>query len=402
MHDYLAESRGTLARTAQKKQTAISIYHRQQQLKKKEEKYGFAVRPSNPSLVERPDAIEFYFKEVYGETSNKIAQLQQLDASAIDREGEGPIRRLNKEANDLIFERARWGRRLVEVGGTVPDAQLRPPRRTSYFGVAKFLPEAASQAKQEAEEREAAAEKRRRRNTEREERRGRSGAAEGEGSGGDGASSKDDDEEEAVYNGEPLAVDEPQQSRSHRYQRWLVVPGVADSAKDAEFDFGEEEDKVLRRAEATMLQQRTMRLSSDGSHQRKEVNTAYRGGSGVATPKMSTSSRVAAEEDDGEEGEYDPHQQAHQPSGATGVEGVEVPSLSATSTVDLIDSVTKQLLGQHILTFTWPAEDLVEGGSQTPSPAHTMALQTEKAYQERAFGAKKALMLRQLNRNAKK
>jgi hypothetical protein len=392
MNDYLAESRGTLARTAQKKQTAISVYHRQQQLRKKEEKYGFAVRPANPNIVERPDAVEFYFKEVYGETSNKIAQLQHLDASAIDREGEGPIRRLNKEANELISERARWGRRLVDVGGSVPQAQLNPAKKMVYFGAAKYLPEAVAYLKAEAEAQAARAEKKRQSGSKRE--RGEEGSETSDDNGDleemDWGTVNEQPDPMVQASGTRQLNDEDESSLVRRTNRWLPLdasnPAVASAPALIEgfmgLEYTPEDERRLRQVEATALQKHW--LGSGGGVQRKPRPSEISG---------SPSSSHVAEENDEEGLEYNPLKERTasvvKSGEAIGIdksaEGHSLPPVAGH-----LGELAASLLSMAVHKYHDTSSD--EGGQRDTT------LVSEKEVQARVFAAKKALMLQQLNR----
>ena len=394
MNDYLAESRGTLARTAQKKQTAISQYHRQQQLRKKEEKYGFAVRPSNPNMVDRPDAIEFYFKEVYGETSNKVSQLLQLDAAAIDREGEGPIRRMNKDVHELILERARWGRRFVEVGGHVPQEQLKPATKMQYFGAAKFLPEAVKAAAASGD-----AEK-----DEDEEDAFIGGGVDDMMDGEDGVAQQAASQPTPTVSGDQF--DDDNANAPTKTTRWLSLSPQSQTTSATAviqgftgLEFVDAEERRLRPLEAAALQKARKLIAS--------FPTKHSHGG----PSSSSGASILAETANEDDNDYNPELAKpvahHRQLGSSEEDGGDDGQHRQDGGGDHLNDVAARLLGMQVLQYNHQApseEDIVGKTTQKNSNtaiAATTTLPSEKEVQARVFAAKKAMMLQQLNNRKK-
>eukprot|EP00758_Cryptobia_borreli_P001777 Tbor_TRINITY_DN2526_c0_g1::TRINITY_DN2526_c0_g1_i1::g.466::m.466/K12870/ISY1; pre-mRNA-splicing factor ISY1 len=140
MQDYLAEAKGTLARTAQKKQTVISLHHALKLRAAKEKKFGFAERPDDPNVVNTMNAAEHFYKEINAEITNRVARLNNLDSGAIEREGEEFVRNINSEVNALRRERNRWAYKLEALGSSLATSER--VIKDKFFGVAKSLPEA--------------------------------------------------------------------------------------------------------------------------------------------------------------------------------------------------------------------------------------------------------------------
>lgn len=398
MNDYLAESRGTLARTAQKKQTAISQYHRQQQLRKKEEKYGFAVRPSNPNLVDRPDAIKFYFQEVYSETSNKLNQLVELNAEAIDREGEGPIRRMNKEVHELILDRARWGRRFMEVGGHVPEKELNPPKKMGYFGAAKYLPEAIKAA-------------------------ANAGDAEQEEGDEDSYVMSGGDEE---VEGDATIVPQPTTTSQSvaadlfddevaptKTTRWLSLSPQEEPAPTTPviqgftgLEFAGSEERRLRTLEAVALQKaRKLVVTVASSSAFMNSNKYHHRSQGASSASIKAETAEGNDEED--DADYNPEMAKHTAAHYRQMvdQNVNENDVDEMRGGDHLNDAAMTLLGMQVLQYNHhqPAE---EGGSVPTTTTTTTSntttittnLPTEKEVQARVFAAKKAMMLQQLNR----
>lgn len=138
------ELEGTLARTAQKKQTTLSRYTRYLKEQEKVKKYGFASRPASTSQVTDLKGAEHFYREVRAEFSDKLSRMNR-DLS-VETHGTTEIRAINEELNALRREMSRWATRVQALGGENPEKSSFGRRDFSYFGVAKQLPEATEGA----------------------------------------------------------------------------------------------------------------------------------------------------------------------------------------------------------------------------------------------------------------
>ena len=102
-------------------------------------------RPFLATSCYDPKKAEFWRRQVIGEISKKVAQIQNAGL------GEYRIRALNDEINKLLREKGHWEDRIKELGG--PDYAKIAPKITEndgreisgsrgykYFGAAKDLP----------------------------------------------------------------------------------------------------------------------------------------------------------------------------------------------------------------------------------------------------------------------
>ena len=180
MQEVYAEIRGTLARTADKKNTTLFKLHRQRIRQERAEKFGFAERPKYPSECKTVAGAKHFLNDIADEIGHKIARISNSSLHSIERDGEDKIRAMNKEIHILLRQKEKWAQRLEQltaaeanssrdrsrVEENVRGASVRERLPFTFFGCAKQLPEAI-------EERERAAkrdERRRRDDSVREER----------------------------------------------------------------------------------------------------------------------------------------------------------------------------------------------------------------------------------------
>lgn len=136
------ELEGTLARTAQKKQTTLNRYTRYLKEQEKVKKYGFATRPPSTSQVSDVKAAIYYYREVRAEFSDKMARMNRQ--MSIDTHGTAEVRVANEDLNALRREMGRWSDRVVALGGEPQESVASSRARNAFvfYGAAKQLPEA--------------------------------------------------------------------------------------------------------------------------------------------------------------------------------------------------------------------------------------------------------------------
>lgn len=154
MQEVYAEIRGTLARTADKKNTTLYKLHRQRLLQERTEKFGFAERPKYPSQCESLAGAKHFLNDISDEIGQAIARLSNSSLHSIERDGEEKIRALNKEIFLLMRQKQKWvervkqlqkaaGNRQAAANVDDEDAPVRIP--FTFFGCAKLLPEAVAE-----------------------------------------------------------------------------------------------------------------------------------------------------------------------------------------------------------------------------------------------------------------
>ena len=239
MQEVYAEIRGTLARTADKKNTTLYKLHRQRVRQDRAEKFGFAERPKYPSECTTVGGAKHFLNDIADEIGHKIARLSNSSLHSIERDGE-KIRALNKEIYVLMRQKEKWAQRVQQLmaveasnrGGRANDVQPSQPQSRervpfAFFGCAKHLPEAIEEI-----ERGAKREERLKRDQEaREQRRRKKQRLEPSNDDDDGAPDiADDDREEDATN--PWAL-----SNAAELDRNPVFASYIDKieAMDAEF-----------------------------------------------------------------------------------------------------------------------------------------------------------------------
>jgi hypothetical protein len=154
MQEVYAEIRGTLARTADKKNTTLYKLHRQKVRQDRAEKFGFAERPKYPSDCSSVQGAKHFLNDISDEIGHKIARLSNSNLHSLERDGEAVIRALNSEIHTLLRQKEKWILRVAQLeqqgprhpagdgGGKTGTAWV----PLTFFGCAKQLPEALEAA----------------------------------------------------------------------------------------------------------------------------------------------------------------------------------------------------------------------------------------------------------------
>jgi hypothetical protein len=180
MQEIYAEIRGTLARTADKKNTTLYRLHRQQVKQDRAEKFGFAERPKYPSEATTVPSAKHFLNDISNEIGQKISRLSNPGLHSLVKDGEEAIRALNLDINRLARQKEKWNARVLqlqaaeavakaasrrgghgaEAAAAAAAATAAPPPAAAwvpfaFFGCAKELPEAieeAAKAKRKSDE----------------------------------------------------------------------------------------------------------------------------------------------------------------------------------------------------------------------------------------------------------
>ncbi|CAD2222180.1 pre-mRNA-splicing factor ISY1 [Angomonas deanei] len=149
MEDRLKEIEGTLARTAERKNTMLYKYEKAKQAEDRLSELGIKKLPTNPNDTNDVNVVKYVLYQMKRDFGDKRSKLLDPKQISIEKDGEEVVRLRNNELNSLLIKIKTWEKRQNELLGR--DAVVAPSKKKQYFGCAKYLPEAAAVVKRERE-----------------------------------------------------------------------------------------------------------------------------------------------------------------------------------------------------------------------------------------------------------
>lgn len=144
MEDRLREIEGTLARASERKNTVLYKLAKRRNQEERLARLGIKKVPANPRSVSDIGVVKYALAQLRQEVGDKIAKIRNESLVSLERDGEAVVRAKNDAINELLSRKDQWERRLCEL--TQKEGGALKPRKKTFWGCAKLLPEAAASA----------------------------------------------------------------------------------------------------------------------------------------------------------------------------------------------------------------------------------------------------------------